>query len=240
MMICTKCQEIYDNNYNNRQFNGMCPKKHCCGDVVWIDENMVLPCKMLWDKGYETMFTCEGHYKEWGGAPYIIFKVPINVALPEMYTTTPFFDSDISDGIVVYYKNMDVSSKCYNIDYSNAIIGKFETTDHEEWWKKYGDIAIGFWYSPFYQNIVNNYSFDDLEIRILEYGFIKISIYFKSITRLLMDKHPDEDCEASDLVHLHAEDDLFMMHLQHKFIWVMDLINYIKKLPNINSKHKKE
>lgn len=237
MMICTKCQEIYDNDYNNIQFGGLCPKKHCSGDVVWIDENMVLPCKMLWNKGYETMFTCEGHYKEWGTSPYIVFKVPIKAIIPDYYIDyASDSESDISDYAVEYYKNIVESIRFYhcNIDYDKAIAGEFQNEMSKEWWQKYSDIIIKIFNSLYCQNIINNDTFNELEIKIVEYGFVRISLYFKPMVFLLAELHPDEDCEVSELVNLHAEGDLFLTHLQYKYQYLKSLTNYIDELPTIH------
>lgn len=231
MMICTKCQEIYDKDYDNTQFRGLCPKNHCSGEVVWIDENMVLPCKRLWDKGYITHYTCEGHYMEWGGLPYITFSFDPGL-IPELVQRK--YDSDIMRKTTAIWADENLSVNWYaGVDYHKAENGEFKNDSDKEWWLKYGDIIRAIFKSDFCKDIFDH-SVDHITINVGE--FVTISIYFKSITCLLMEQHPEEDCECSELVKLHTEDNLFLMHLQHKTLCIMHLIEYIKSLPDLKNK----
>ena len=232
MMICTKCQEIYDNNYDNNQFGGLCPKKHCSGDVVWIDENMVLPCKMLWNKGYKTMFTCEGHYKEWGGLPYITFEFPIQL-IPELSDFD--FDNNIHHHNIGIWADDTLSVNWYaGIDYHKAKVGEFRNEQDSEWWRQYGNTIETIFKSDFCKGIFH-YSVNHIVINISQYGLVELRIYFKSVLDLLIKQHPDEDCECSELIKFHSEDSLFLMHLQHEWQCICHLIEYIKGLPDIKS-----
>lgn len=58
MRLCMKCLQIYD---SHKIGDGKCPKNHCIGNVVEIDELMIPVIIKLKIMGYETKFCCQGH-----------------------------------------------------------------------------------------------------------------------------------------------------------------------------------
>lgn len=66
--MCMNCFETYVfSDLNTKDKYGMysvarCPKTNCFGDIIEIDELMLLPITILNKKGYMTEFCCAGHY----------------------------------------------------------------------------------------------------------------------------------------------------------------------------------
>ena len=108
--ICLDCYEIYDKSriveedcYGGYVHN-LCPKSSCEGDVVEIDELMVLPIKILNEKGYFTRFCCSGHYYNSCVNTYIKFRenysfktLPKNFVQDDADTIRRNYDKDLSD-----------------------------------------------------------------------------------------------------------------------------------------------
>lgn len=69
-LYCKKCNEFYI----GKHIDEICPKIFCLTPLVEIDDNMVVPIKILNSKGYKTAYCCSGHIERniFGG--YIAFK----------------------------------------------------------------------------------------------------------------------------------------------------------------------
>lgn len=57
MKMCLKCLQLYDPDVDGKR----CPKMHCNGKVVKIDELMIPVIIKLRQMKYETKFCCQGH-----------------------------------------------------------------------------------------------------------------------------------------------------------------------------------
>lgn len=57
MKLCLRCLQQYDSDVDRKK----CPKIHCNGDVVEIDELMIPVIIKLRQMKYETKFCCQGH-----------------------------------------------------------------------------------------------------------------------------------------------------------------------------------
>lgn len=72
MLFCNKCHNFYEETYIKIDDNGLCYRqlnkisdKLECGDcknnLIEIDVEIAPLLTALWDKGYETLFSCSGH-----------------------------------------------------------------------------------------------------------------------------------------------------------------------------------
>lgn len=72
MLFCNKCHNFYEETYIKIDDNGLCCRqlnkisdKPECGDcknnLIKIDVEIAPLLTALWDKGYETLFSCSGH-----------------------------------------------------------------------------------------------------------------------------------------------------------------------------------
>lgn len=61
MKICLKCLQLYD---DNKMTTTKCPKIHCIGNIVEIDELMIPAVIKFRKTGYETTFCCQGHIED--------------------------------------------------------------------------------------------------------------------------------------------------------------------------------
>lgn len=68
MYYCEKCKNWFKhdsfkvNQPDDDPYEmGRCPILGCDGRVVDVDDDLVIPIKILNDKGYETWYSCEGH-----------------------------------------------------------------------------------------------------------------------------------------------------------------------------------
>ena len=105
--MCMKCREIYETDYllkknESNNYSLRCPKSNCCGKVFDIDEEMIPIISTLLDKGYFTMYCCQGHIPENLYAQIYImirgnleFNNLINYAPPEGYTLKNFTSHDV-------------------------------------------------------------------------------------------------------------------------------------------------
>ena len=105
--MCTKCKEIYEADSLKEEskindYSVSCPKSNCKGMVFEIDEEMIPIISILLDKGYLTMYCCQGHIAEdLYTQIYIMirgnleFNNLINYAPPEGYTLKNFTSHDV-------------------------------------------------------------------------------------------------------------------------------------------------
>lgn len=85
--LCLECFEVYDEesmfktkyDYDTEMY---CPKKSCEGNVIEVDELLLLSIKILNQKGYLTKFCCSGHIYSSYPDTYIMFEEDIE--LPDM------------------------------------------------------------------------------------------------------------------------------------------------------------
>lgn len=78
MQVCSKCYMIY------RHTHHMGKHCNCGGDIVDIDKFMIPPCIDLWEKGYWTTNSCEGHFTDKDySSPYLIIHAPINKVIKD-------------------------------------------------------------------------------------------------------------------------------------------------------------
>ena len=74
--LCTVCGNVFDGEYlkaNGYAYETECPISDCCGRAFEVDEEMIIPIKVLNNKGYITRFCCSGHLYESPGEGYILF-----------------------------------------------------------------------------------------------------------------------------------------------------------------------
>ena len=73
-LVCKDCRNIYNYDLIHPDFKSSCPKADCGGDLVELDEEMLIPITSLWSKGYKTHYCCSGHiYESFPGSGYIMF-----------------------------------------------------------------------------------------------------------------------------------------------------------------------
>jgi len=74
--LCNVCGNVFDGKYikvNKYSYETECPISDCCGSIFEVDEEMIIPIKVLNDKGYATQFCCSGHLYGTPGEGYIQF-----------------------------------------------------------------------------------------------------------------------------------------------------------------------
>ena len=54
-LMCDHCFKLYKKKYHPNLY---CKEKECFGELVEIDENLLMPIYILNKKGYFTMFCC--------------------------------------------------------------------------------------------------------------------------------------------------------------------------------------
>ena len=91
-------------NYYGAYVHNLCPKSSCEGDVVEVDELIILPIKLLNEKGYFTEFCCSGHYFKAIPNTYIKFQenyrfktLPKNFVQDGEYTIRRNYERDLGD-----------------------------------------------------------------------------------------------------------------------------------------------
>lgn len=103
---CPDCGEVYLGKALNLEnspysWNAMCPNASCDGEAFEIDEEMIIPIKILHQKGYKTSYCCSGHVYTSNNGGYIMF----DTAAVEMPETSP--DGWFFDGNVIRYRDRD-------------------------------------------------------------------------------------------------------------------------------------
>lgn len=81
---CTNCDNVFEWKYIKYDPDVCaypCPLAGCDNFLFEIDEQMILPVKILNQKGYITEFSCSGHFFRYGGG-YIKFKYPYDFPQP--------------------------------------------------------------------------------------------------------------------------------------------------------------
>ena len=87
--LCTKCgliasaSEVFvyqskDKNWRLR-YAVDCINESCDGRMFECDEEMIVPIKMLNDKGYDTKFCCSGHLSDRICRGYVLFADSVNL-----------------------------------------------------------------------------------------------------------------------------------------------------------------
>jgi hypothetical protein len=82
--LCLECFDVYEDeamfktkyDYDTEMY---CPKKSCKGIVIEVDELLLLPIKILNQKGYITKYCCSGHIYSSYPQTYIVFEDDINL-----------------------------------------------------------------------------------------------------------------------------------------------------------------
>jgi hypothetical protein len=95
--------EMEDNPYS---WYAMCPNALCGGEAFEIDEEMIIPIKILHQKGYKTLYCCSGHVYTRNNDGYIMFNTS-EIEMPETSPDGWFIDDD--DGNVIRYRCKDDS-----------------------------------------------------------------------------------------------------------------------------------
>jgi hypothetical protein len=75
MKICTSCQTVLVDDYDGE----FCPLRECQGHVASIDENIAPAIIELNKRGYETQFSCSGHFNRAYLDNYIAFAVGVRI-----------------------------------------------------------------------------------------------------------------------------------------------------------------
>ena len=75
MKICTFCQSVLVDDYKDE----FCPLRECKGRVVNIDESIAPAIIELNTRGYETQFSCSGHFNRAYLDNYIAFAVGVKI-----------------------------------------------------------------------------------------------------------------------------------------------------------------
>lgn len=127
--LCLGCFEEYKqesiklNESSKYDYNTICPKANCYGDVVEIDDLLLPVIKLLNQKGYITTFCCSGHSYEAGYCnTYISFD---NEYLPNI----------IPKGFIVEDKQWYKENypKCYDENKEDICIRKYYGKDLNEY-----------------------------------------------------------------------------------------------------------
>lgn len=109
MKLCNECWRQVDYDWEISEF------KQCCGDIVDIDDVMVLPLQMLHRKGYITLFSCSGHIciGEYVKAPYIMISIPLTYGhsdkIMSMFETKSFSKLNSEDIEVILKEYVDTN-----------------------------------------------------------------------------------------------------------------------------------
>jgi hypothetical protein len=89
MKICTFCQSVLVDDYKDE----FCPLRECKGRVVNIDESIAPAIIELNTRGYETQFSCSGHFNRAYLDNYIAFAVGVEIdTAPEGFELERFKD----------------------------------------------------------------------------------------------------------------------------------------------------
>jgi hypothetical protein len=89
MKICTFCQSVLVDDYKDE----FCPLRECKGRVADIDENIAPAIIELNTRGYETQFSCSGHFNRVHLDNYIAFAVGVEIdTAPEGFDLERFED----------------------------------------------------------------------------------------------------------------------------------------------------
>jgi hypothetical protein len=100
---CPRCGGVYLGRALNLQsgtesWEALCPNALCGGYAFEIDEEMIIPIKILHKKGYKTSYCCSGHVYTHTSGGYIMFDTRV-IEMPE---TSP--DGWFIDGNVIRYR----------------------------------------------------------------------------------------------------------------------------------------
>jgi hypothetical protein len=89
MKICTFCQSVLVDDYKDE----FCPLRECKGRVADIDESIAPAIIELNTRGYETQFSCSGHFNRVHLDNYIAFAVGVEIdTAPEGFDLERFED----------------------------------------------------------------------------------------------------------------------------------------------------
>ena len=117
---CPKCDTLYDASYlktneERGQYYIHCPNADCYGKAFEIDELMIIPIKLLNQKGYKTRFCCSGHISDKIGGGYVAFRPNIDIpSLPKGWKKDKQGLNDGSQCIRYDMKTTDILKR-YNI-----------------------------------------------------------------------------------------------------------------------------
>lgn len=105
IIVCKDCGVFYsDSIWSESQRaqmygdvdNCLCPNTDCRGQLVELDQEIYPIIKNIWDKGYQTSFSCEGHYdvnrSQLKSCPYLVFSHNVDIQDEEIKT---FVNKDI-------------------------------------------------------------------------------------------------------------------------------------------------
>jgi hypothetical protein len=92
MKTCLECNTLFKRDVDLTRTTA-CPLEDCDGEIVEIDDNILLVILKLNHKGYRTDYCCAGH--PWSYRPYILFASNVH---PESFSSLPKnFNSEITD-----------------------------------------------------------------------------------------------------------------------------------------------
>lgn len=84
--ICNNCNRVHESRHLKSANDGTycCTTPGCRNVLFEIDELMIPVITSLWEKGYETLACCSGHYNgNVANVPYIIFDTSAEESLRE-------------------------------------------------------------------------------------------------------------------------------------------------------------
>lgn len=93
---CPNCGGVYLGKALNLEYGPCnwavrCPNASCDGEAFEIDEEMIIPIKILRQKGYITSYCCSGHVYTSNNGGYIRFDTDF-IEMPETSPDGWFFD----------------------------------------------------------------------------------------------------------------------------------------------------
>lgn len=80
-LYCTRCGKFYKGQIDKED---RCEDIFCRGHLVEIDENIIMPIKILNEKGYKTAYCCAGHVESLYCGGYIAFNRMMGLQLKDI------------------------------------------------------------------------------------------------------------------------------------------------------------
>lgn len=141
-LICTECSRIIPTcNDSAKNEDLPCAIDGCNGFMEPIDEEMVPIIKMLNDKGYKTIYSCQGHFRRDGSNTFAKFSVPYIAFRP-----ISILDNSIQ---FRFYKPCDIDSSPFELVMRAANKNQLKTLDLRDYmtlhypWELHNEIQIG-------------------------------------------------------------------------------------------------